>query len=48
MFFCCSYDLGFARAFVRLLLQQVEADLVHTEERAACAAYLSSFLARAR
>ncbi|KAL1523169.1 hypothetical protein AB1Y20_018124 [Prymnesium parvum] len=48
MFFCCSYDLGFARAFMRLLLQQVEADLVHTEERAACAAYLSSFLARAR
>jgi len=48
LFFCCSYDGAFARAFLRLLLQQIEADLVHSEERAACAAYAASFLARAK
>lgn len=48
LFFCCSYDVAFARAFVRLLLQQVEAELVHGEERAAAAAYAASFLARAK
>jgi len=48
IFFCCSYDANFARAFLRLLLQQVETELVHSEERAAYAAYASSFLARAK
>ena len=48
LFFCCSYDVNFSRAFLRLLLQQMEAELVHSEERSACAAYASSFLARAK
>jgi len=48
LFFCCSYEPAYAKAFINLLLSQVHNEHEHQELRAASAAYAASFLARAK
>ena len=48
LFYCCSFHAEFARTFVHVLLAQVRSEQLHTEARIASAAYLASFVARAR
>ena len=48
VFYVASFDAAFSRAFVHLLLSQLRSDHVHSEARMACAAYIASFLARAK
>jgi RNA polymerase I-specific transcription initiation factor RRN3 len=48
LFYCCSFETAYANRFVQILLTQVRSEQLHTEMRIASAAYLASFVARAR
>ena len=48
LFYCCSFNAAFACTFVQVLLTQLRSEQLHTEARIASAAYLASFVARAR
>ena len=47
-FFACACRPAFAEAFAELLFTRLRADALHAEARISCAAYLASFLARAK
>ena len=48
LFYCCSFKPAYASTFVHVLLTQLRSEQLHTEARIVSAAYLASFVARAR